>query len=379
MKTFPRTEYLLFLPFMKNSMKNYSLFLLLLWILASCNSSQKIKPFWTEAQAPEVIGERLIGAFFERGDFPISDSYGFTAIHYAEACAAFGVARLAGELGQTDVIEQLTERYMRVITDSIPNTANHVDANVYGILPFELYQITGDPAFLEQALYLANSQWESPRADGLTNQARFWIDDVWMIGSLQVQAYRITKNEMYLQRAALMASIYLNRLQQNNGLFHHGPGIPFFWGRGNGWVAAGLAEILAVLPETNIHYHTITEGYQKMMDALLEYQAENGMWRQLIDVDSAWYESSSTAMFGYALVIGVKCGILKEKKYTEAYQKAWLALTAYVDEKGRVHEVCAGTGQQNDIHYYLNRPRNIGDDHGQAPMLWLAWQLISTP
>lgn len=351
----------------------------MLWILASCNSSPKIKPFWTEAQAPEAIGERLINAFFERGDFQISDSYGFSAIHYAEACAAFGVTRLAGELERTDVIEQLAARYQRVITDSVPNTANHVDANVYGILPFELYQLTGEKAFLDQALSLADRQWENPRADGLSNQARFWIDDVWMIGSLQVQAYRITKNEVYLQRAALMASMYLDRLQQENGLFHHGPGIPFFWSRGNGWVAAGLAEILDELPKTNVHYETIANAYQKMMDALLEYQAENGMWRQLIDVDSAWYESSSTAMFGYALVTGVKNGMLKEKKYTEAYQKAWLALTAYVDEKGLVHEVCAGTGQQNDLQYYLDRPRKIGDDHGQAPMLWFAWRLISSP
>lgn len=347
------------------------------WILASCNSSLKNNAFWTEAQAPEVIGERLINAFFERSDYPISDSYGFTAIHYAEVCAAFGVARLASELDKSDVIEQLAERYLRVMTDSIPNTANHVDANVYGILPFELYQLTNDGRFLEQALYLANVQWENPRADGLTNQARFWIDDVWMIGSLQIQAYRVTGEEKYLHRAALMASVYLDRLQQENGLFHHGPGIPFFWGRGNGWVAAGLAEILSELPKSDEYQKKIALGYRRMMDALLEYQAENGMWRQLIDVDSAWYETSSTAMFGYALATGVKAGILKENKYTKAYQKAWLALTAYIDENGMVHEVCSGTGQQNDINYYLNRPRIVGDDHGQAPMLWFAWRLLT--
>lgn len=359
-------------------MKNYHWFITLLLLLASCNSPQKVEPFWTEAQAPEVIGEKMMDAFFERKDFPISDSYGFTAIHYADACAAFGVARLAGVLDRNDAVEQLRARYIRVMTDSIPNTANHVDANVYGILPFELFKLTNDTIFLEQALKLADSQWENPRADGLTNQARFWIDDVWMIGSLQVQAYRITGKEIYLQRAALVVATYLKRLQQENGLFHHGPGIPYFWGRGNGWVAAGLAEILSELSASNEHYHVILDGYVKMMDALLMYQSENGMWRQLIDEESAWYETSSTAMFGYSLACGVKKGILKEKKYTRAYRKAWLALTSYVDEKGLIHEVCAGTGQQNDIQYYLNRPRIIGDDHGQAPMMWFAWQLISS-
>jgi hypothetical protein len=31
---------------------------------------------------------------------------------------------------------------------------------------------------------------------------------------------------------------YLDRLQQTNGLFFHAPDSPFYWSRGNGWVAA---------------------------------------------------------------------------------------------------------------------------------------------
>jgi len=29
------------------------------------------------------------------------------------------------------------------------------------------------------------------------------------------------------------------------------------------------------------------------------------------------------------------------------------------------------TGQQDDIEFYLKRPRVVGDLHGQAPVLWL--------
>ena len=360
-------------------MKGLSVFAVvtLIVLTSGCHKNNKVKPFWPEEKSPKVIGQLLTDNFFTRGDFQIANSYGFTANHYAEACAAFGVTRLAGELKQQQTIDRLSERYLKVITDSVPNTADHVDANVYGILPFELYRLTGTKAFYTQALHLADVQWENPRSDGLSNQTRFWIDDVWMIGSLQTQAYRVTSNPVYIERAALEIDAYLKQLQQPNGLFFHGPEIPFHWGRGNGWVAAGLAEVISELPEDNPHYSSIVKGYRKMMDALVHYQAENGMWRQLIDKEEAWFETSATAMFGYALVMGVKSGILTDEKYTTSYQKAWLAVTDYVNEAGKVTEVCAGTGQQNNIDYYLNRPRNIGDDHGQAPLLWFAWSLIS--
>lgn len=347
-----------------------------LFTLSSCSTIQKPAPFWPPEASPEVIGQRLIDDFLSRGDFIIADSYGFTAIHYAEACAAYGAVRLADALGQEETIQQLSDRYMKVITDSIPNTADHVDANVYGILPFELYRLTGNPAFLEQARQLADAQWENPRSDGLSNQTRFWIDDVWMIGSLQTQAYRITGDPVYMERAALEIQAYLERLQQPNGLFYHGEQIPFCWGRGNGWVAAGLAEVLTELPKSSPHYQAIKDGYVKMMDALVKYQAPNGMWRQLIDVEEAWYETSSTAMFGYAMLQGVKHEILTDARYEESYQKAWLALTDYVTPAGQVTDVCVGTGQQNNREYYLNRPRSTGDYHGQAPMLWFAATLL---
>jgi rhamnogalacturonyl hydrolase YesR len=39
-----------------------------------------------------------------------------------------------------------------------------------------------------------------------------------------------------------------------------------------------------------------------MMNALLKYQSESGMWRQIVDDPEAWEESSSTAMFTYAII-----------------------------------------------------------------------------
>jgi rhamnogalacturonyl hydrolase YesR len=330
-----------------------------------------------KTKTPEEIGRLVSADLLSRSEFMMYRTEEVKAIHYAEACAGFGAARLAGLLNDSVTIEKLSTRYARVISDNILNTANHVDANVYGILPLELYLQNKEERYLKQGLELADNQWEYPLPDGLTNQTRYWIDDIYMIGSLQVQAYRVTGKMIYLERAALEIDAYIQKLQQPNGLFHHGMEAHFFWGRGNGWVAAGLAELLAVLPDSNPHFQSILQGYLKMMKTLAECQAEDGMWRQLIDKEESFKETSSTAMFGYAMTIGVKKGFLPAEPYKEASHKAWKALCGYINADGKVREVCVGTGQSTDIDFYLTRPRITGDLHGQAPILWFAYSLLA--
>jgi rhamnogalacturonyl hydrolase YesR len=331
---------------------------------------------WTLGKSPHHISGLVIEDLLSREEFMMYRTEQVRAVHYAEVCTGFGAARLAGWLEDEETLARLSERYLRVIDEGIENTANHVDANVYGILPLELYRHTGNKRFLEQGMALADGQWEDPLPDGLTSQTRYWVDDVWMIGSLQVQAYRITGDTTYLNRAAAETAAYLQKLQQPNGLFYHGPEAPFFWGRGNGWVAAGLAEVISVLPEDHSLYATILEGYLKMMNALLAYQSENGMWRQLIDVDSAWEETSCTAMFGYAIAVGVQEGLLDKQLFEPSYKKTWMALTGRIASDGKAEGVCVGTGQSKLMEYYLERPTVAGDFHGQAPILWLAYRLM---
>ncbi|WP_340114087.1 glycoside hydrolase family 88/105 protein [Maribellus mangrovi] len=323
--------------------------------------------------------KKVIDDFLVRQDYMMYNTGDVVAMHYAEVCTAYGAARLAGSTGNKAIIKALSERYSLRITDSIPNTANHVDANVYGILPLELFQLTGDSAFFRQGIELADGQWQDPLPNGLTRQTRFWIDDVYMIGSLQTQAYRATGKSKYIDRAARETVAYLDSLQESNGLFHHGPEAPFFWGRGNGWVAAGVATVLSELPPDHKDYPKIEAAYKKMMAALLRYQAEDGMWRQLLDVESAWKETSCTGMFAYAMAVGLKTGILNDEAYQTACKKAWTTLTGYIGDDGKISDVCVGTGQSTDINYYLDRPTVSGDFHGQAPVLWLANELIELP
>jgi unsaturated rhamnogalacturonyl hydrolase len=174
----------------------------------------------------------------------------------------------------------------------------------------------------------------------------------------------------------LEMSAYLDKLQQPNGLFYHAPDAPFFWGRGNGWVAAGMTELLLSLPANHPRRERILAAYRKMMATLLKYQDKDGMWHQLIDHPEAWPETSSTGMFTFAFVTGMKNGWLDERTYAPAARKGWLALITYLEPNGDIRNVCEGTGKKNDLQYYLDRTRNTGDLHGEAPILWTASALL---
>jgi unsaturated rhamnogalacturonyl hydrolase len=352
-----------------------SVFFLIL-LLAGC-SPKTVSHFWAETSDPVTISLRITENLLSRKEFMLYNSPQLKTFHYAEACAAFGATRVAGLLKDSVTIKRLAKRYEPLIDGALLGPGIHVDVNVYGIVPLELYKYTQDERFRKQGIELADEQWKNPQPNGLTNQTRYWIDDMYMIGSLQVQAYRITGNVIYIERAAKELDAYLKKLQQPNGLFFHGPNAHFHWGRGNGWVAAGLAELLSVLPKESPYYNSIHDGFVKMMNALLHYQADDGMWRQLIDYPHAWKETSSTAMFGYAMMVGVKKGILPVKKFQPASEKAWLALTKYLNDRGELTDVCVGTGQSQDAQYYLDRGKSTGDFHGQAPMLWFAYSLLA--
>ena len=72
----------------------------------------------------------------------------------------------------------------------------------------------------------------------------------------------------------------------------------------------------------------------------------------------------------------MKNGWLPEETYGPAARKAWIALTGYLTPDGDLREVCVGTGKKDDLQYYLDRPRAVGDAHGQAPMLWSASGIV---
>ena len=108
------------------------------------------------------------------------------------------------------------------------------------------------------------------------------------------------------------------------------------------------------------------------MAALLKNQDEKGMWHQLIDDPKSWPETSCTGMFTFAMAVGVKHGWLDTADYKEAAKKGFIAMCGYLDDKANLKEVCIGTNKKPDTQYYLDRPRETGNLHGQAALPLMA-------
>lgn len=310
-------------------------------------------------------------------------------ITYPDACAWLGALWFGKVTKNEPLLDKLKDRFEPLFSTEqkmLPRM-NHVDHNVVGAVPLELYiQKKGDQRYYDLGMRYADTQWEAPvdatpeqkaYADkGYSWQTRIWIDDMFMITTIQSQAYRATGDRKYIDRAAREMAMYLKKIQRPNGLFYHSPEAPFFWARGNGWMAAGMAQLLSILPKDNSDRTTIMEAYKKMMNTLKQNQDPDGMWHQLIDEPASYKETSGTAMFTYAMIVGVKHGWLDKKEYGTAARKGWLALVTYINENDEITNVCEGTNIKNDKNHYMNRKQITGDLHAHAPLLWCAVALL---
>lgn len=375
----------------------------LLSLLAGCasfsrhGSANAYFKSWPDGKSPQEVGQRVTLHFINSPHFNSGHPGQPPCILYPEVCTWYGALTFASVSNIPHLKGQLYRRFDPLFTteSNLMPIPDHVDHTVFAAVPLEIYLLNSDPHCLALGKKFADAQWGEPfgtnippdsesfRARGLSWQTRMWIDDMYMITLAQVQAYRATGNNIYIDRAAKEMVAYLDQLQQPNGLFYHAPDVHYFWSRGDGWMAAGMSELLRALPKEHPARPRILEGYEKMMAALLQYQDTNGMWHELIDDPAAWPETSSTGMFAFAFITGVKEGWLDSETYGPAARKAWLGLISYLDENNNLHNVCEGTNKYNsetdgpDGHaYYLARKQNTGDLHGQAPILWCATALL---
>jgi len=340
---------------------------------------------WPAGSSPQEVGKRVAENFVAR-KLEVEEGKRKSVI-YPEACGWYGSLTVAKLTNDQDLQRRLVAKFDPLLGEHggwISPDA-HVDMRVIGIVPLEIYLQTKQQKYLDLGRGLADKQWDKTTPDGITAEARYWIDDMFMITAVQVQAFRATNDRKYLDRAAITMAAYLDKLQKPNGLFVHAPDSPFYWGRGNGWVAAGMAELLRSLPKNHPQRARILKGYLTMMASLLKYQAADGLWRQLIDHPDVWAETSSTGMFTFAMVTGVKNGWLPAKTYGPAARRAWLGLVKHLDKDANVTDVCVGTNKANaevgsdpqvQLKYYLDRQRRTGDLHGQSPILWSASALM---
>nr|PZN27741.1 MAG: glycosyl hydrolase [Pseudomonadota bacterium] len=297
---------------------------------------------------------------------------------YKTACEWYGSLGVAKMTNSQDLLNALVTKFNPLKQNFVSDMVNvgqdgkHVDRYIFGIVPLEIYLQTGDESYLPLGTQVADDQQ-------VTNQTRNAIDDMFMMTSLQLQAYRATKNDKYIDFMAKTMVQYLGAQQQNGLFFHNVNEARVHWGRGNGWFAAGMAEMMRDLPEDSQRYATIEAGYKKMMEGLRQYQSPNGLWYQVLDMPNNpnnWEESSGTAMFTYAMIAGVRRGVLDAETYVPVIEKAWSGLRKKISPQGDVSDICVGTWYKANAQEYMALQRLTGDGHGQAPVLWAAAELL---
>lgn len=194
------------------------------------------------------------------------------------------------------------------------------------------------------------------------NDYWWWADGLYMVMPVMTKLYRITGNELYLDKLheywayakdlmyddqTMIGDTLSNEpkyLFYRDGKYIYPKhasvnGVKDFWARGCGWVVAGLAKILQDIPASSQYREEFLTTYKEMCAAVRDCQQPEGYWtRSLLDPEQApGPETSGTAFFTYGILWGINNGILDRETYLPTVLKAWEYLTkTALQEDGRV-------------------------------------------
>ncbi|MGM9764314.1 MAG: glycoside hydrolase family 105 protein [Candidatus Cryptobacteroides sp.] len=175
-----------------------------------------------------------------------------------------------------------------------------------------------------------------------------WCDALFMAPPVYAKLYAQTLDRKYLDfmNREYMAT-YESLFDKEENLFYRdvryigqkeANGRKVFWGRGNGWVLGGLAEILKSLPSDEPSVTFYKDLFVTLATRVAGLQSSDGYWHASL-LDPASYpspETSSTGFIVYALAYGVNAGLLDKDEFMPIVQKGWKALTAAVDKNGKL-------------------------------------------
>ena len=161
----------------------------------------------------------------------------------------------------------------------------------------------------------------------------------------------------------------------------------YFWGRGLGWYAMALVDILDVIPPEKTELRKpLLAIIPELAEGLVRHQDATGVWYQILDLPKEpgnYREASASAMFTYFLAKAVNQGYLPES-FAPAAQKAWAGL---VDEFVAVHadgsyhltnvvEVGGlGYGRDGSYRYYMSERVIDNDPKGVGPAIMAGIQV----
>ncbi|HUD12434.1 MAG TPA: glycoside hydrolase family 88 protein [Terracidiphilus sp.] len=226
----------------------------------------------------------------------------------------------------------------------------HADDQAIGQTYLELYQHFHDPAMLapirarmDAVMQLPDSQFPDPN-----KPLWWWCDALFMAPPVLAKLSTITGDRKYLDFMDREWWVTSNLLYDPKAhLFyrdatflgkHQANGSGLFWSRGNGWVMAGLARVLAEMPADYPTRGKYIKQFKEMAAEIASLQGSDGLWRPGL-LDAAAYplpEVSGSAFYVYALANGVNTGILDRATYLPVVVKGWAGLVAHIYEDGRL-------------------------------------------
>ena len=227
----------------------------------------------------------------------------------------------------------------------------HADDHTVGQMYCELYRKYGDKSMIEQTikqfdyiLYhpaISSLEWKTPYHQDRWN----WCDALFMSPPVWAQLYKITGEEKYLEfmMKEFKATTYFLFDKEENLYYRDQSfmgkldnGTKIFWARGNGWVYAGLTNIMNELDPSSKEYKYFLKIFKKMSKKLIEIQTEDGHWAMSL-LGQEFYptpETSGTAFYTYGLAWGINNGILDRETYEPALVKGWKSLISHITEDG---------------------------------------------
>lgn len=177
-----------------------------------------------------------------------------------------------------------------------------------------------------------------------------WIDAIQMAMPVYSKMYRITGEQKYIDHAMRMYTWSRDTLA--GGLFNTQEGLwwrdadyvpPYkekdgnncYWSRGSGWVYAALVKVLEDLEampklskQSKKYYKSLKKDFVLMSNGLLKCQREDGFWNPSLmsEANYGGKELTGTALFLYGMSWGMNHGLLKNKQYKPACDRAWKAM-----------------------------------------------------
>ena len=141
------------------------------------------------------------------------------------------------------------------------------------------------------------------------------------------------------------------------------------WGRCNGWVMMAKVHLLDALPGDHPERASLIKDLEMQIAAVAQYQNGDGLWHQLLDKNDSYVESSCSAMFTYCIARAVNKGWI-HARYGSIAGQGWEGLKKHkIRPDGQVVDICAGTGVEDNLAYYYNRPAPLNDKHGLGAVI----------